>query len=58
VLAALQPLSATIEPIRVQIFSFEIAVNCFTAGACGATSRRRLDDDQRRLVLLRHFCWR
>jgi hypothetical protein len=41
--------------VRIQIISFEIPINAFTAGACGATSRSGFDHDQRGLILLRNF---
>ena len=41
-----------IEPILVQIVSFEIAINGFAAGTCSAATRRRLHYDEWRFVLL------
>jgi hypothetical protein len=52
VLAAWQPASITIEPVRVQIVRLEIPIHRLTAWAGGSAARRRLDDDQRRLFFL------
>jgi hypothetical protein len=41
--------------IGIQIVCFEIAVNRFAAGTCGSTARRRLDDDEWRILFLRNF---
>jgi len=58
-LAAGGAATLTIEsPVGIQIICFEISIDTFTAGACGATAWGRLDDHERRLVLLRNLRWR
>jgi hypothetical protein len=44
--------AVSIEPIRVQIIGFEIAIDSFAARACGASSRRGLNYNEWSLVLL------
>jgi hypothetical protein len=39
----------------VQIISFEITIDAFTAGTCGPTTRGGLDHHQWRLILLRNL---
>jgi hypothetical protein len=55
VIATRQAPSVAVEPVGIQVFSFEISIDSFSAGACGATARRGLDHHQWGLVLLRHF---
>src|SRR5262249_10810046 len=45
-------------PGRLRVVRFEIAIDAFAAGACGSSTRRGLDHDQRGLVLLWHLGWR
>jgi len=45
--------TVAIEPVCFLIF--KIAIDTFTPGACGPPTRRGLDDDERRLVLLGHL---
>jgi hypothetical protein len=44
-----------VEPVRVQIVSFEVAIDSFAAGTCGAATRRGFHDDEWRLVFLRYL---
>jgi hypothetical protein len=41
--------------IGIQIVCFEIAIHRFAAGTCGSTARRRLDDDEWRVLFLGNF---
>src|SRR5207237_2403847 len=54
--AAGRPAAVAVElTVGIQIVGFEIAIDAFTPGACGPSSRGGLDHDERCVLLLRNL---
>jgi hypothetical protein len=44
--------------VGVKLVGFQVTIDSFATGSCGATSRCRLHHHERGFVFLRHLGWR